>query len=196
MSESPGTPTTRDCPACTGKLFAAPDRNGVFGCNACGGIWADIETSQLIAAVLDPDLVDLADRAASHAARTSGGAALPAEGERRCPQCHELLARVHTASTNLDVCIMHGTWFDRGELQRVSRKLDADRGRQIPRGPQGEARWVAGNTSLNAARGAPPVDTAAVAADIAGGLAVEAGFMAFRTLLEAAAGGNRRGDDD
>ena len=185
--------TSQSCPACHGKLFAAPDRAGVLGCNACGGIWADIETSQLVAAVLDPDLVDLADRAASHAARSTKGAPLAGGGTRHCPTCGEALSRVHTASTNLDVCMVHGTWFDRGELQRVSRKLDAERDLQIPRGPQGEPTWVSGKTSLNASREAPPVDHGAVAADIAGGLAVEAGFMAIRTLLNAAA--DRRDDD-
>ena len=106
------------------------------------------ETTQLVAAVLDPELVDLGDRAERNRA---GGGPLPvdAPGSRACPDCRAPLVRVNIASTNLDVCSLHGTWFDRGELQRVSRKLDADRDLQIPRTDQGRAEWVTGATGLN-----------------------------------------------
>lgn len=182
----------RGCPACPGVLFAAPDRAGVEGCSACGGIWADNETSRLVAAVLDPSLVDLADRAATSAALRRG-APLPKDGMRSCPECQAALVRVNTASTNLDVCALHGTWFDRGELQRVSRVLDGDRDRQIPRAASA-GKWVVGNTSLNAgSQRESDVDATAVATDIAANLAIEAGFMAFRVLL---GGASRSRDDD
>jgi Zn-finger nucleic acid-binding protein len=167
-------------------LFAAPERAGVHGCGACGGIWADIATSQLIAAVLDPALVDLADRAASHAARVSRGAPLPEGGTRRCPSCAAALVRVNSASTNLDVCGAHGTWFDRGELQRVSRVLDGDRDRQIPR-PLGPATpWVSGNTSLSNARvgdDSGGYGAAAVASDVGASVAIGLAFSLIEGLL-------------
>lgn len=182
------------CPACLGVLFAAPDRAGVHGCSACGGIWANNETSQLIAAVLDPALINLADIAATSAARRTC-APLPKGKTRTCPECLAVLQRVNSASTNLDVCALHGTWFDRGELQRVSRVLDGDRDRQIPRAP-GEGKWVVGNTSLTGGSGARNhgVDATEVATEVAADLAIEAGFMAVRVLVAAALGS--RSDDD
>ena len=190
--------SVESCPACPGKLFPAPDRLGIHGCSACGGIWADNETSQLVAAVLDPELVDLADRAATAAARITK-APLPIAGARGCPECRALLVRVNAGSTNLDVCTMHGTWFDRGELQRVSRVLDGDRGRQIPRAP-GAGEWVVGNTALNA--GSSPgyaVDPSASATEVAAGVVAEvafdAGVMVLTALLSGALGGSTSDDD-
>jgi hypothetical protein len=94
---------------------------------------------------------------------------------------------------------MHGTWFDRGELQRVSRVLDGDRGRQIPRAP-GAGEWVVGNTALNA--GSSPgygVEPSASATEVAAGVVAEvafdAGVMVLTALLSGALGGSKSDDD-
>ncbi len=136
------------CPTCSIALFAAPTRPGVHGCGTCGGLWADLETTKLVAAVLDPELIELVDRAEGRRA-SSGPLAPDVPGTRACPVCRAPLARVSIAATTLDVCSIHGTWFDRGELRRVSLKLDAERTLQIPHTDQGPARWVTGHTQLN-----------------------------------------------
>jgi Zn-finger nucleic acid-binding protein len=178
----------RNCPACVGMLFESPERAGTFGCATCGGIWADNDTSQLVAAVMDPELVDLADRAATFVARNSGGP-LPHDKPRSCPECGGALVRVNTASTNLDVCTAHGTWFDRGELQRVSRKLDADRDRQIPYAAK-PGQWVAGRTAMNGATQPEEAGSGAVVdavAEVAVNVAIESAFIFFSALLTGAA---------
>src|SRR5215212_9366273 len=107
------------CPACGLALAAAPQRPALLGCGACGGVWADNATSKEIVEKLDGQLVELADTAAELAAKRVG-APLPSDARtRHCPECHGVLDRVRHASTNLDVCTAHGTWFDRGELSRV-----------------------------------------------------------------------------
>lgn len=175
------------CPTCSIALFAAPTRPGVHGCGTCGGIWADIETTKLVAAVLDPELVDLVDKA--EARRSSGGPLAPdAPGTRACPACRVALARVSIASTNLDVCGVHGTWFDRGELRRVSLKLDAGRTLQIPRTDQGPARWVSGNTQLNAGHGPSwqGDDDTRSGQDVATDIAVSVAFALVEGIVTAA----------
>ena len=56
-------------------------------------------------------------------ARESGGIpALDAVRYVPCPQCHTSMNRVNFGKVSgviVDVCKMHGTWFDAGELTRV-----------------------------------------------------------------------------
>lgn len=180
------------CPTCGLVLFAAPTRAGVHACGACGGIWADNETTQLIAAVLDPELVDLGDRAERNRA---GARPLPADapGSRACADCRAPLVRVNIASTNLDICNLHGTWFDRGELQRVSKKLDADRDLQIPRTDQGRAEWVTGTTGLNGGGTSTWNEDGPSAQDVATDIAVSLTFGLLEGIVRAALGSS---DDD
>lgn len=108
------------CPRCAVPLFAAR-RSGirVDGCGACGGVWLAtddarrmLETRSRVAA----DLAATAGRGARALAYKAGDAA--------CPVCAVTLDRsvVPPGNTEIDVCAVHGTWFDRGELERV---LDA-----------------------------------------------------------------------
>jgi hypothetical protein len=93
---------------------------------------------------------------------------------------------VNSASTNLDVCGAHGTWFDRGELQRVSRVLDGDRDRQIPRPLGPPTPWVSGNTSLNSARvrdESAGYSAADVATDVGANVAIGLAFSLLDGLL-------------
>ena len=177
------------CPTCAVALFAAPTRAGVHACGACGGIWVDNETTQLVAAVLDPELVELGDRAERNRA---GGGPLPmdAPGSRACADCRAPLVRVNVASTNLDVCSLHGTWFDRAELQRVSRKLDADRTLQIPRTDQGPAAWVSGQTGLTGGGTGTWNEDGRSGQDIATDVAVSVAFGLLEGIVSAALSGN------
>ncbi len=140
----------KDCPACGSRLVAAPERAGLLGCNRCGGVWADSAIAKEIVEKLDAEIARLADTAALLAAKRAGGPLPPESNVRCCPECSRSLDRVHTASTNLDVCQSHGTWFDRGELSRVMKILEHERKGQGPevaleqrlprrRGPSGDS---------------------------------------------------------
>jgi hypothetical protein len=102
----------------------APTSWVVFGCTGCGGVWTDAAAAKHVEAALDAPILALAERAAANFADRP----LPNDvGGRGCPTCGGALRRVKLATTDLDVCRDHGTWFDRGELERVARVLEARR---------------------------------------------------------------------
>ena len=180
-----------ECPACRSPLVAAPQRPALLGCGRCGGVWADVQTSKDIVEKLDAELAKLADIAADLAAKRVG-APLPEQGHVRCcPECGTSLDRVHKASTNLDVCNVHGTWFDRGELSRVIKTLEHENKLKDPKWrASNEYRVVEGKTSLNASGsdpGARVMETAGSAVAAAGAeVAVGAVFIILEGLLTAA----------
>jgi Zn-finger nucleic acid-binding protein len=178
----------KSCPACRSDLAAAPQRPTLLGCSRCGGVWADNATSKQIVEKLDAELVKLADTAAELSAMRHRGP-LPAKGGRRaCPECQKTLANVHQASTHLDVCSEHGTWFDRGELSRVVKILAHERDLKDPKWRSSkEYRVVEGTTSLNAAGPAPAYQGPSggeVVAEVGAEVAVGAVFLLLESLLD------------
>jgi Zn-finger nucleic acid-binding protein len=152
-----------DCPRCSLELLVAevPGTN-VYACKRCGGVWIDTEAAQRIATALEPQLVSLADAAAAmgDASPVMSGAP-PA-----CPVCATATHRVRveapapigTKSIELDVCALHGTWFDRNELQQAWRSLHASR----PAPPPPDSIHVVG-TPVAAEWDSPPSSRKAVA---------------------------------
>ncbi|MBX3187814.1 MAG: zf-TFIIB domain-containing protein [Labilithrix sp.] len=110
--------TSKACPACGSRMIDAPDAPGAWGCTSCGGVWAGISAANRAASILDPAVRQLADAAAQNAASTTSRAR--SAQVRSCPDCRAPLAPRELAAVSLDVCREHGTWFDRGELQRVA----------------------------------------------------------------------------
>jgi Zn-finger nucleic acid-binding protein len=126
------------CPACSAPLAQAdvPDAM-MFLCARCGGAWLDNAASaQVAAGALSRgalgDAYEIGQRAGDP---QGGGYRSPDRGtsERRCPVCRQPLesAYVGHATTHLDICRAHGTFFDRHELVAVntafeSEKLSAD----------------------------------------------------------------------
>jgi len=122
------------CPRCDKPLRTTPE-SGVFECAACGGLFVD---HTAFAALAHEKEV---------AAQVYGGAAAPPsrvstiEAEVhyvKCPACREVMNRINFGKRSgviVDVCGLHGTWFDPGELTRVlewisSGGLAAERARE------------------------------------------------------------------
>lgn len=107
------------CPRCNVGLFGV--RAGevtVNGCGVCGGIWLDNAGSVAVAKHNDPRISALAARAAMHATVRN---ATPSPEKLDCPVCHLRMHRVNVSRVaELDICKEHGTWFDAGELGRIS----------------------------------------------------------------------------
>jgi Zn-finger nucleic acid-binding protein len=174
------------CPACGQKLLAAPPRPTLLFCEVCGGIWTDNATSTIIVQKLDEQLIELSNAAADLSAQRVGEPLAPDVPGRRCPDCEGVLERVHRASTNIDVCTMHGTWFDRGELSRVVKILAHERNLKDPTWrASNEYRVVEGNTSLSGASSPTPY-TGPSGADIAGDIAGAVAIGILDGLLRAA----------
>jgi hypothetical protein len=105
-------PMDAPCPRCGGPLEG---RDGVLGCAGCGGTFVThAGLAELCAAKgTAPPF------ARTRAARTVSDAAYVA-----CPQCHEVMSRrLFGDATGLvvDVCTVHGTWFDPTELAAALR---------------------------------------------------------------------------
>ena len=122
---SPSPPGT--CPRCRETLLAvtrlpgkiAVERlPGVRWCEKCGGVLADGAASQRIITTLDRDLIEIGFQAGRGRARKDDdGRPLS------CPECQiEMVrTRIESACCVVDACPSHGTWFDAGELESVTR---------------------------------------------------------------------------
>jgi Zn-finger nucleic acid-binding protein len=112
----------------------------MYLCETCNGIWVDTETLQhLVAERLKP------------APMVGTGITPPAPARIKldtvhyapCPICKNLMNRLnfaHTSGVIVDVCSMHGTWFDADELRRVlefitNGGLEAARARELRQTP-------------------------------------------------------------
>jgi Zn-finger nucleic acid-binding protein len=107
------------CPRCRIQMNAVVIGNtNLRECPRCEGIWA--ETASLEQICLDREK----QSAVLGIART-----LPQEENIEekvryvpCPICNKLMNRVnfaHCSHVVVDVCVKHGTWFDRDELRRI-----------------------------------------------------------------------------
>jgi Zn-finger nucleic acid-binding protein len=106
------------CPRCNGSLGEAPLGDVMaLGCGACGGVFLDRATTQLLG---DPTSDGRHRRLAF-----PRGEAPPPEAEVRylmCPTCQQRMNRqafLGGSGVVVDVCKDHGVWFDRGELGAV-----------------------------------------------------------------------------
>ena len=83
------------------------------------GVWIDNALSQRLASGDFPEAV-IRELAGLEAYAPPANEALPVGG---CPTCQGPLLHVHAqvANVRLDVCKLHGTWLDTGELARVAR---------------------------------------------------------------------------
>ncbi len=107
--------TDAPCPRCNHPLEVAPGGDGRFHeCPRCGGMFVRREylAEMLSSAELGGGLREMGGRSN----------ALDEVRYVPCPLCHASMNRVNFGRVSgviVDVCKMHGTWFDAGELTRV-----------------------------------------------------------------------------
>lgn len=91
---------------------------GVTHCEKCGGVFADVAATQRIVSTMDRTLLEIGFQASRGKERKRHE-----PRELTCPEC--LIAmqmqRIESAACTVDVCPLHGTWFDTGELEDVMR---------------------------------------------------------------------------
>jgi Zn-finger nucleic acid-binding protein len=107
-------PSSLLCPACNRALRSAHATYGVAACDGCGGVWTDRATSEALRTSSDGEITSVAKDVAEHAEAT-----VPADRRRRCPECQRRLRKSTVAGVQIDSCAAHGTWFDRGEVERI-----------------------------------------------------------------------------
>lgn len=120
-------------------------------------------------------------QSAAHSARAKD---LAEDGAINCPVCSEPLRRerVQNAWLDIDVCGLHGTWYDRGELERVARtaQISTQDWRSTP-APSGAA------VALGAGAVGAYVATD-IALDVGAEVAVEGSFFLLELLFELISG--------
>jgi len=141
-------PATLPCPRCQLGLHVAHASGATLhGCGGCGGIWVDLQTGHRLCEALDGDaraLADSAEQYATHAVDTALAAV--------CPICAQALtrSRVQNAGVDIDYCPTHGTWFDRGELQKIAQATAIQRAYGAPTGAAPTATTTAAGASAAA----------------------------------------------
>jgi Zn-finger nucleic acid-binding protein len=112
---------TQLCPRCHVSMEAIVlGKANLRECPHCAGIWADADTLRQICADREEQAAVLG--MAEHVPTPD---TVPLEQQIRyvpCPVCQKLMNRVNFANCShvvVDVCMRHGTWFDKDELRRI-----------------------------------------------------------------------------
>ena len=111
------------CPRCQSNL--APGRADTLtahGCPRCAGVWL----GKTALAVLVNGLNDDALAAFRKYSAQSRKQVDESVDNLACPRCQGVMTRqrVDFAWLDVDVCAEHGTWFDRGEIERISEAVN------------------------------------------------------------------------
>lgn len=106
------------CPRCRlGMTLMTVGDFSVVGCKECQGLFIPHQTFEM--------MQDNCERVieATGAVRRAGSGEFQLEVSYvRCPECSEFMHRQNFASVSgviLDVCRLHGIWFDEGEMEKI-----------------------------------------------------------------------------
>lgn len=98
------------------------DVRGVSVCVSCGGAFVACAAVDTVRRAFDDHAQSMAALAAEHATKPNvagGGARMP------CPSCAREMTRFLVGPVEVDTCLEHGSWYDRGELVSVRDALRA-----------------------------------------------------------------------
>ncbi len=119
-AETEGAPPQR-CPRCrTGMNSVLIGSTNLRECPRCEGIWADAVSLQQICA--DRERQSAVLGMANPIPEAADGQIEQNIRYLPCPACSKLMNRVNFARCShviVDVCRLHGTWFDKDELRRI-----------------------------------------------------------------------------
>ncbi len=108
------------CPRCAASLEGSPGHDGLLACTDCGGVF--VSHDELDAAL------ERQKKSASLDARAGAPSTADEVRYLACPICGDRMNRSLFGKRSgivVDVCKMHGTWFDADELTHAARFLDA-----------------------------------------------------------------------
>jgi Zn-finger nucleic acid-binding protein len=156
------------CPRCRTKTPMTAVHLGAMSlaeCATCAGVWVDADAFDRLCADREAQAAVVHGSALRGSTSTGAAPDAPPKLEkisyRPCPRCKKMMNRVNFAKYSgvvLDVCRAHGTFFDRDELHRVVRFIQAgglDRARARDREDLVEAERRLRSLQTAAASGAP-----------------------------------------
>lgn len=107
------------CPKCqTAMNLVKVGKNSLWECPECEGMWVDAATLQQICEEKDQQsaVLGMPTDPPSRAHLVTDFHYVP------CPVCKALMNRInfaHCSGVIINVCKLHGTWFDKDELRRI-----------------------------------------------------------------------------
>ena len=115
------------CPKCRDEMRAVRlGQTTLRECPGCGGLWLDGVSFERICSIRE-----MHGSVLSYVASLPGPESEAQSGPVRylpCPGCNKLMNRVNFARCSgiiVDICKVHGVWFEHGELRRVIGFIDA-----------------------------------------------------------------------
>jgi Zn-finger nucleic acid-binding protein len=109
--------SARACPGCRElMLLGQLDQTRLHECPKCFGIWLDTASFEHVCRTAEKQAAALGQ------AQTIPSAGLAPVRYVPCPECQQLMHRIHFARCSgviVDVCRAHGTWFENHELHRI-----------------------------------------------------------------------------
>lgn len=109
------------CPRCDEPLGEADAHGGAFACGTCAGFFV---THERLAELLTSPTNEPPTAPFSHERASDPGRKRDPRAYLPCPQCHTSMSRRgfgRRSGIVVDVCTIHGTWFDPGELPEAMR---------------------------------------------------------------------------
>jgi Zn-finger nucleic acid-binding protein len=119
-------PSGSACPRCAAPL-EGPAGEGVLSCGDCGGVF--VSHDELDAAL------EREKKTATFDPRAGAALAIDEVRYLPCPRCGDRMSRSlfgKRSGVVVDVCKMHGIWFDADELARAAHFLDEAGARKAP----------------------------------------------------------------
>lgn len=109
----------------------------LHGCSTCGGIWLGSECAQRFSRELPKEALELA---AQHGSKARDQ--VDTSANIACPVCGTAMQRTHAAAAELDLdfCGVHGTWYDRHEMDRIANAITETRWNQAGTDPKRAAK--------------------------------------------------------
>ncbi len=109
------------CLRCDEPLGEADAHGGAFACGTCAGF---LMTHERLAELLTIPTNEPPTALFSHERASDPGRKRDPRAYLPCPQCHTSMSRRgfgRRSGIVVDICIIHGTWFDPGELPDAMR---------------------------------------------------------------------------
>jgi len=108
-----------DCPRCKVDLdLLTIEETTLRECTKCGGLWADVETFEIVCA----DTEKQSSVLGFFNNRQTSSVAPAKINYVPCPDCGQLMNRnnfAHSSGVVIDTCKEHGAWFDADELPKI-----------------------------------------------------------------------------
>lgn len=95
----------------------------LHGCVTCGGVWLDdASTQRVLRQIAAQPYLAMADHASQRATIVA-----PVDASALCPHDGSEMGRKAMQGVDVDICALHGAWFDAGEVRALTALVEQHR---------------------------------------------------------------------